>query len=62
MKEGNATGKDGISVELITALEEFRVEHIHRLLNKIYNTGHVSEDMIKSISIVLTALAGITLI
>ena len=39
MKTGKATGPDGLSIELIEALEEYGIEKVTPLLNEIYDTG-----------------------
>ena len=41
MKTGKATGPDGLSIELIEALEEFGIEKVTTLLNEIYDTGQI---------------------
>ena len=41
MKLGKATGRDSISVEHIKSLENYIIDKITKLLNKIYNTCQV---------------------
>ena len=53
MKTGKATGPDGLSIELIKALEEFGIEKVTTLLNEIYDTGQIPVDMSRSIFIAL---------
>ena len=53
MKIGKALGLDGIATEVIEAFEEFGVDILYALLNEIYNTGIILEDMSKSIFIAL---------
>ena len=60
MKNGKATGPDGISVELIEALGDFGLVELTELLNKIYDTGHIPSDMLKSVFIALPKKAGAT--
>ena len=60
MKMGKATGPDGLSIELIEALEEFGIEKVTTLLNKIYDTGQIPVDMSRSIFIALPKKPGAT--
>ena len=53
MKTGKATGPDGLSIELIEALEEYGIEKVTTLLNEIYDTGQIPVDMSRSIFIAL---------
>ena len=41
MKTGKATGPDGLSIELIEAIEEYGIEKVTTLLNEIYGTGQI---------------------
>ena len=58
MKPRKAMGEDGIAVEMLRALEEFAVEEITTLANKIYDTGEIPESMCKSIFIALPKIQG----
>ena len=60
MKTGKATGPDGLSIELIEALEEFGIEKVTTLLNEIYDTGQIPVDMSRSIFIALPKKPGAT--
>ena len=60
MKTGKATGPDGLSIELIEALEEYAIEKVTTLLNKIYDTGQIPVDMSRSIFIALPKKPGAT--
>ncbi len=60
MKRNKATGPDEIAVELIKSLEEFGVEKLTELLNEVYDTGDIPEDMSKSIFIALPKKPGAT--
>ena len=60
MKTGKALGPDGIATEMIEALEEFGVDILYDLLNEIYNTGIIQEDMSQSIFIALLKKPGAT--
>ena len=60
MKTGKALGPDEIATETIEAVEEFGVDILYDLLNEIYNTGIIPEDMFKSIFIALPKKPGAT--
>ena len=60
MKTGKATGPNGLSIELIEALEEFGIEKVTTLLNEIYDTGQIPVDMSRSIFIALPKKPGAT--
>ena len=60
MKTGKATGPDGLSIELIEALEEYGIEKVTTLLNEIYDTGQIPVDMSRSIFIALPKKTGAT--
>ena len=60
MKTGEATGPDGLSIELIEALEEYGIEKVTTLLNEIYDTGQIPVDMSRSIFIALPKKPGVT--
>ncbi|GFN80868.1 endonuclease-reverse transcriptase [Plakobranchus ocellatus] len=53
MKQVKATGLDGIPVEVIKALEDLGISETTKLMNSIYKTGEIPEDMKKSIFITL---------
>ena len=53
MKGSEATGPDGIFVEMIQSLDELSVDAITNLVNKIYDTGEIPEDLTKSIFIAI---------
>ncbi|GFS18525.1 endonuclease-reverse transcriptase [Elysia marginata] len=58
MKTGKATGPDGVSIELIEALEDYGTEQVTALLNNIYETGNIPADISKSIFIALPKKPG----
>ena len=60
MKDGKATGADGIASEMINALEDYGLERTTKLLNKIYDTGKIPDDMKKSVFIPLPKKPGAT--
>ena len=51
MKRNKAAGPDGIVAEMIYALDEFGVEKLTNILNEIYDTSEIPEDLTKSIFI-----------
>lgn len=58
MRRGKATGPDGISVELLEALDSFGLAIMTDLLNDIYNSGKLPEDLYKSVFIALPKKSG----
>ncbi|CAF5174075.1 unnamed protein product, partial [Rotaria magnacalcarata] len=60
MKTNKATGPDGISTEMIQCLVELGVDIMTKLINKIYDTGELPEDLTKSIFIALPKKPGAT--
>ncbi|GFR64021.1 endonuclease-reverse transcriptase [Elysia marginata] len=58
MKTGKATGPDGVSIELIEALEDYGTEQVTALLNSIYETGNIPADISKSIFVALPKKPG----
>ena len=60
MKQGKATGPDGVPAEAIVALEDLGITEITKLMNIIYDTGEIPVDMKKSISITLPKKPGTT--
>jgi len=53
IRRGQATCPDNFSIEMITALEDFGIEQFTILLNKIYETGNIPNDLLKSIFVAL---------
>ena len=60
MKTNKATDPDGISVEMIQSLDELGVDVMTKLINKIYDTGEIPEELTKSIFIALPKKSGAT--
>ena len=52
-KDGKAVGPDNITIEMIKALEGFGITTLTKLINNIYDTGHIPLDLSKSIFIAL---------
>ena len=53
MKLGKATGPGSISMDLLEALEDYRIDKITTLFNEIYDTGQIRPDISKSTFIAL---------
>ena len=51
---------DGLSIELMEALEEYEIEKVTTLLNEIYDTGQIPIYMSRSIFIALPKKPGAT--
>ena len=53
VRKNKAAGPDGVVIEMIEALEEYGVEKLTEIINKIYDDGKFPEDLSKSIFITL---------
>ena len=60
MKRGKATGPDRIPIEIILTLEEMGIGMTTKLLNAIYDSGTIPEDLAKSVFIALSKIPGAT--
>ena len=60
MKHGKATGPDNIPIEVIATLHEIGIEMLTKLLNMIYDSGTIPDDMKKSVFITLPKTPGAT--
>jgi len=49
MKRNKAAGPDEIVTEMLTSLEDFGMEKLTELINKLYNSGEIPNDLSKSI-------------
>ncbi len=58
MKKNKAAGPDDIVVEMLTSLEEFGIEKLTEIVNEIYDSGEIPEDLSKSIFIALPKKPG----
>ena len=58
MRKNKAAGPDGVVIEMIEALEEYGVEKLTEIINKIYDDGKFPEDFSKSIFVTLPKKPG----
>ena len=58
MKNGKAAGPDDLPFELIAALDELGIKSVTKLVNNIYDTGTIPEDMKRSVYIALPKKPG----
>ena len=52
-QKNKAMGPDGIPIEALKALEDMGLDLVHHLIDRIYETGHVSDEMLKSVFLTL---------
>ena len=52
--------QDNITIEIIASLEDIGIEITTKLLNAIYDSGKISEDLSQSVFIVLPQSSGAT--
>ena len=50
---GKAPGEDGITAEMIKILDDFGIDKLLDLYNNMYNTGHIPEELLRSIFITI---------
>ena len=53
MRKNKTAGLDGVVIEMIEVLEEYGVEKLIEIINKIYDNGKFQEDLSKAIFITL---------
>lgn len=53
MNWNKATDSDGIMTEILSAFDDFSIKKITDVINEIYNSGDIPEDLTKSIFITL---------
>ena len=53
MKKGKAAGPGNLPIELITALQEVGLKELTKLLNIIYDTEEIPEELKQSMYIAL---------
>ena len=58
MRKNKAAGPDGVVIEMIETLEEYGVDKLTEIINKIYDDGKFPEDLSKSIFITLPKKPG----
>ena len=59
-QNGKAPGDDGITTEMLKLLEDFGVEKMTELFNDIYSSGHIPDELLKSVYITLPKKARAT--
>ena len=59
-QNGKAPGEDGITTEMLRALEDFGVDRLTELFNDMYSTGHMPDELLQSIYITLPKKARAT--
>ena len=53
IRKSKAAGPDEIMTEMIMALDEFGIEKLTEVINEIYDSGEIPEELSKSIFIAL---------
>ena len=53
-------GPDGIPIEALKALEMMVIDLVHHLIDRIYETGVVLDEMLKSVFVTLPKKPGAT--
>ena len=48
MKKGKSAGEDGVTTEMLQAMDNLGVKRVTQLFNKIYDTGYIPSDLRKS--------------
>ena len=49
MKRNKAAGPDGVVMEIIVALEDFGINKLTEILNEVYYSGEIPDDLSKSV-------------
>ena len=60
MKNGKAPGPDGIFVEMVKALDDNGVTKLTKVLNDVYQTTNIPEDLLKSVFVTIPKKQGAT--
>ena len=58
MKLSKSAGPDGIVTEMITALEDYGIDKLTDVINKIYDSGEFQADLCKSIFVIIPKKPG----
>ena len=58
MKRGKVAGGDGITIEMLQAVENLAVKSITDIANNVYNSGQITEQMCKSVFIAIPKVSG----
>ena len=53
MKIGKAAGEDGVTTEMLKALDDTGLKELTKLCNLIYESGKIPEDLLKSVFVTL---------
>lgn len=53
MSRNQATRLDGIVIKMLSNFRQFRINRITEIINKIYNSGEMPEDLSRSIFVVM---------
>lgn len=53
MNKNNAAAPDGIVIEILSALDDFRIYKIIEIIIEIYDSGNIPENLNRLIFIVL---------
>lgn len=58
MSRNKTAGPDGIIIEMLSASENFDIDNITKMMNKVNDSGHIPEDFCGSIFIALPKKPG----
>lgn len=58
MKKGKAVGPDDVSIEMLEAMGDEAVDILYKVFNRIYNTGKLPEDFLRSVLVALPKKPG----
>lgn len=58
MKRHRAEGSDGIAIEILSGLTDFRIDIITEIINEVYDSCEILENIRKSINIMMPKKPG----
>lgn len=58
MKRGKAAGSDSATTEMLQAVGDMAVENITDIVNKVYQSGQIREQMCECMFIAIPKLSG----
>ena len=58
MRDNKAPGPDGITPEMIKALDDFGIEIIRKLVNQVHDNGEIPENLFRSIFVMIPKKPG----